>query len=96
MSHYNWRAILTQSPETLKIAVLAVAGVIAASLGADPTLFETLGFGLAIERVLHLFYTAPVQKRNEEAKVLEGIDLGRKLEQPVRPLRARPGESVGS
>lgn len=77
---YSIRNVLTQSPDKVKNTILAVAGVgIALLTDADPSLLETVGAGIAIERVLDLLYAAPVKKANDEARTLEGIDLGRQL-----------------
>lgn len=79
MNYYNLKNVLTQSPEKLKLAILAVLGIAAGVRGWDPDLLETVGVGFAIERVLDLFYAAPVKDAAEERKALEGIELGRQL-----------------
>lgn len=96
---YSFKQLAQQSPEKIKVTLLAVAGVaIALFTNADPTLLETVGAGIAIERLLDLFYVAPVNKAKEEAvwqavdelattKALEGIELGKQLAR-VRPLPA--------
>lgn len=76
---YNWKAMFTQSPETIKWLVLAWLAVIGAAKGLEPTLWETLGVGTAIERTLNAFYVIPVSKAKDEATVLKSIDLGRQL-----------------
>jgi hypothetical protein len=85
---YRFRNVLLQSPEKVKVAVLAVLGVVAGLRGWDPDLLETVGVGIAIERLLDLFYVAPVARANTEAETLKAIDLGQQLAR--RPLRS-PG-----
>lgn len=97
---YSLRNVLTQSPEKVKVTVLAVLGVVAGLRGWDPDLLETVGVGIAIERLLDLFYVAPVRNAGarevqvqHEGEVLKGIELGKQLAStPRRPLRA--GDAV--
>jgi hypothetical protein len=96
---YSLKNVLQQSPEKVKITLLAVLGVIGAAYGLEPTLFETLGVGIAIERVLDLFYVAPIRAAADQAAIdaaeqklaetaLKGIELGKQLPRP-RPIDAR-------
>lgn len=81
---YRLGNVLTQSPEKVKVTVLAVGGVfVALFTDADPTLLETVGVGIAVERLLDLFYVAPQAKVNAETEALKAIDLGKQLVQPT-------------
>lgn len=95
---YSLRNVLTQSPEKVKVTILAVLGVLAGLRGWDPDLLETVGVGIAIERILDLFYVAPVrtaqaataEQAHQDEKTVEalnGIELGQQLAR-ARPLRA--------
>jgi hypothetical protein len=97
MSSYSFRNILTQSPEKVKVTVLAVLGVGLSFAHIDPSLLETVGVGIAIERLLDLFYVAPIKnaqaaavaashEEEKTAEALNGIELGKKL--AARPLKA--------
>lgn len=85
---YSLKNALTQSPEKVKVTVLAVAGIVCGLLGLDASVLETVGAGIAIERVLDLFYVAPVRKSINEAETLKAIDLGQQLRRS-RPLEAQ-------
>lgn len=95
MSSYSFKNVLTQSPEKVKVTILAVLGVVAGLRGWDPDLLETVGVGIAIERVLDLLYVAPVRRAGEvearataETEALKAIDLGKQLASaPRRPLQ---------
>lgn len=77
---YSLKNVLTQSPEKVKVTLMAVVGVVVAlATDLDPTLLETVGVGFAIERVLDLFYVAPVKRSNDDAATLQAIDLGKQL-----------------
>lgn len=91
---YSLKNIFTQSPEKVKTTLLAVVGVyLSLFTSLDPSLLETVGAGIAIERILDLFYVAPVRNAQIETEALKAIDLGRQIgsytvPQPERPLRA--------
>lgn len=96
---YQLRAVLYQSPDKVKTAVMAVLGVgLALLTDVEPSLLETVGAGIALERLLDLFYAAPVKKAEEtrtwkalEGESLKAIDLGLQLAavQPPPPPRPR-------
>lgn len=77
---YNLKNVLSQSPEKVKTAVLSVVGVtlgILSSTGVihiDPSLLETVGAGIAIERTLDLFYVAPTNRAKEDAALVRLSD----------------------
>jgi len=80
---YSLKNILTQSPEKVKVTILSVIGVVLAlATDIDPSLLETVGLGIAIERVLDLLYVAPIRNVQNERIALQGIALGRQM-QPV-------------
>lgn len=95
---YDLKNVLNQSPEKVKVAVLAVGGVVCAMAGLDPSLIETVGVGIAVERVLDLLYVAPKQQANQEEQFLKALDMGKRLVPTVatvgrpapRPLTADP------
>ena len=90
MSYYNLRNVLTQSPEKIKVTVLAVLGVVGAVIfNWEPDLLETVGVGIAVERLLDLFYVAPVQNADREKRFLESVQLGKTLSETN--LIAEPG-----
>lgn len=85
---YKLRNVFTQSPEKVKVTLLSVLGVVAGIRGWDPTLLETVGVGIAIERTLDLFYVAPVRnaqmvhvQQANDAAAINGIALGKQLAQ---------------
>ena len=86
---YSLANVLTASPEKVKVTILAVGGVACALAGLQPTLLETVGVGIAVERLLDLFYVAPQVAANRDDAALQAIDLGKQLA-PRRPLRAPP------
>lgn len=101
MGNYSLKNVFTQSPEKVKVTILAVLGVAAGLRGWDPDLLETVGVGIAIERVLDLFYVAPVrtgqaevvaaaQAEEKTEKALQGIELGKLVarQRPLRPVDA--------
>lgn len=77
---YKISNALTQTPEKVKVTLLAVGGVICALAGLEPTLLETVGVGIAVERLLDLFYVAPTNRALQEGRTLEAIDLGKQLQ----------------
>lgn len=87
MSSYNLRNVLTQSPDKIKNTVLAVlgVGVIVGAFG-DPDGAIVVGVGIAIERVLDLFYVAPVRNASEEKKTLESIQFGKTLSEAAAEM----------
>lgn len=89
---YNLKAALNQSPEALKNTIIAVVGVAAAARGWDPDLFETLGVGLALEKVLTVFYVAPIREAQATTHALTAFENVR-LAAEQRPLRARRSDS---
>lgn len=99
-SRYRFRAVLEQSPEKVKTAILSILGVTLGILDAagvwsmSPDLLETVGVGIALERLLDLFYVAPVNKAQDavalqvlQEETLKAIDLGTQL-RPRRPIQA--------
>lgn len=83
---YSFRQVLQQSPEKIKVVVLAVGGAICAAKGLQPDLWETLGVGLAVERTLDLFYVAPIKQAQAEAHALTAFENVRlKASRPLRP-----------
>jgi hypothetical protein len=86
---YSLKNVLTQSPDKVKSTVLAVLGVaviIATYRGYDIGGDVVAAIGIAIERVLDLFYVAPVKVAQEEVALselhdhtLQAIELGQKL-----------------
>lgn len=86
---YSLKNVLTQSPDKVKstvLSVLAVAVIIATYRGYDIGGDVVAAVGIAVERVLDLFYVAPVKAVQEEAALIElhdhtlhAIDLGQKL-----------------
>lgn len=87
---YNLKNVLTQSPDKIKTTVLAIIGVVLAlATNVEPTLLETVGAGIALERALDLFYVAPVKKAEEERQLVavgEAIEDAKK-QAPRRQLR---------
>jgi hypothetical protein len=83
---YSLKNALNQNPETLKNTALAVLGVGLAIRGWDPSLLETIGVGLALEKVLTVFYVAPIRQAQDEEKALLAFENVRLKSQ--RPLRA--------
>lgn len=83
-SDYNWRNVLVSSPEDIKWTVLAGLTLAGAIAGLSPDLWETLGMGVFIERLLNLFYVKPVRKALSEADQIRGIALGQAIAKPAR------------
>lgn len=100
---YSWKNIFTKSPEEVKVAALAIVGVVLALFtDVDPSLLETVGAGIALERFLNLVYVAPTQRHNVEAIALQGVELGKKLGGDIHvnveaevPARKRKGKDSG-
>lgn len=77
---YSFKNIFTKSPEEVKVAILAIIGVILAlGTDVDPSLLETVGAGIALERFLNLVYVAPTQRANVDTIAMQGVELGRAL-----------------
>lgn len=74
MSNYSLSNVLTQAPEKVKVTILAVLGVAFGLRGWEPSLLETTGVGIAIERVLDLFYVAPVRKAQDQDRALVAFE----------------------
>lgn len=81
-SRYNFRNVLTQSPDKIKNTILAVLGVLVV-VGAfgDPGGEVVAGVGIAIERALDLLYVAPVKNASETNQFLHTVELGKQVEQ---------------
>jgi hypothetical protein len=78
---YSIKNFWKNSPEKIKVTFLSVLGVVLAlATDLDPSLLETVGVGIAIERLLDLFYVAPAQARRTESLTLQAIDLGKQLQ----------------
>lgn len=92
-SAYALRNVLVQAPEKVKQTVLAVLGcgvIYATARGYTVDGAFVAAFGIAVERVLDLFYVAPVRtaqaaaaaEAHEQDKAdvaLKGIELGKQL-----------------
>lgn len=77
---YSFKNIFTKSPEEVKVAILAIIGVILAlGTDVDPSLLETVGAGIALERFLNLVYVAPTQRANVDTIAMQGVALGKQL-----------------
>lgn len=85
---YSFRQVLQNSPEKIKVVVLSVGAVICAAMGLEPNLWETLGIGLAVERLLDLFWVAPINQAKNEAHALTAFENVRlKAARPLRPQK---------
>jgi membrane protein implicated in regulation of membrane protease activity len=77
---WSLKGLVNQTPETLKDTVVLVVAFVLGCVGFDPESMWQIGAGgAALLAVLNVFYVRPARKRADEARVLEGIDLGRQL-----------------
>lgn len=86
---YSLGAVLTQTPEKVKQTVLSVAGagvIFATARGYTVDGAFVAAVGIAVERLLDLFYVAPVRNAQTEITTLKGIELGKTLGPDVAPV----------
>lgn len=86
---YSLKNAMNQKPEMIKNTITAVLVVAVYLLGKDPSLLEAAGVGFAIEKVLDLFYVAPIRQAENEKQALVAFEKVR-LEATRRPPRAKP------
>lgn len=82
---YSFRNIFIQDPETVKGVVLVIAAALVGSEVITLTGQEAALWGIALERLLGLFYVRPLSMSKDAFNQLaDVVDQGK----PRRPLKA--------